>query len=205
MSLTIRKIDTHLRSSLTWRAVGIAACLWVASVIGFAGFAAYSDGLELYRWTMLGLLLFGLPTALGAVSYAAILLGEEGRKKAMILIITSCVVIASLKIYISYQSHLQDEERRLAQLAEDAEMDKRRAAREAQLSEDLKNFAYICKKECQKLGYYTGICPMHCSQRMGDKVRRKKWSEEKASCATQCATYPDRICDRMCEMDRSGL
>jgi Tfp pilus assembly protein PilE len=203
--MTIQKIDARFRSTLVWRAVGIAACLWVAGVIGFAGFAAYNDGLELYRWTMLGLLLLGLPAAVVAVSYAAILLGQKGRKIVITLIFISCIVIASLKIYSSYQSHVRAEERRVAQLAENAEMAKRTAAREAQYAEDWQNFEENCRKNCENLGDYTEMCPIHCSQRRGDKIRSKKWSEEKASCATQCAAYPDRICDRMCEMDRSDI
>ena len=202
--MAIQALDARFRSSLAWRAAGVTVCLWVAGVIGFAGLAAHSDGLELYRWTMLGLLLVGLPVAVGAVAYAAILLGQKGRKVTLLLIVLSGVAFASLQGYNSYQARVRAEEHRVAQLAEDAEMVKRAVAKEAQDSEDCQQFGATCTTACKNLGNYSKLCPAQCSQNRGDQIRRTKWSAEKASCATQCAADPNKYCDTICEMDRSG-
>ena len=202
--MTIHKLDALFRSSLAWRAAGVVVCLWVAGVIGFAGFAAYNDGLELYRWTMLGLLLVGLPVAIGAITYAAALLGRSGRKFALLLVIISGVAVVTQQGYNLYQAHVRAEERRIAQLAEDAEMAKRALAERAQDAEDWLQFGVNCKDSCQSLGDYSELCPAQCSQIRGDNLRRIQWSTDKASCATQCAADPSKYCDIFCEMDRSG-
>ena len=202
--MAIHTLDARFRSSLAWRAVGVVACLWVAGVIGFAGLAAHNDGLELYRWTMLGLLLVGLPVAVVAVAYAAVLLGRRGRKAAFLLIIVSGIAFALLQGYSSYQARVRAEDHRVAQLAEDAEMAKRAVAKEAQDARDWQQFGATCAKACENLGNYSKSCPVQCSQNRGDKIRRARWSAEKASCATQCAADPNKYCDIVCEMDRSG-
>lgn len=204
MLMSIQRLDTKLRSSLAWRAAGIAACLWIAGVIGFAGLAAHNDGIELYRWTMLGLLLVGLPIVAGAIAYATILLGGQGRKVVLLLIVLSGIAVASLLSYSSYQTRIRAEKQRAAQLAESAEMAKRAVAKEAQNADDWQQFGASCTKACQQLGNYSEFCPAQCSQHRANQIRRAKWSIDNASCATQCAADPNKYCEIICEMDREG-
>lgn len=107
--MTIQKVDNFLKSSLLKRTFGIIVCLWITGVIIFAGFAAYEDGIELYRWTMLGLLLIGLPFALFSLGYATILLGSKGRKTVFFLIIILFLSTIAILGYEAYQSRFKRE------------------------------------------------------------------------------------------------
>jgi hypothetical protein len=202
--MDIQKIDTRLRSSLPWRILGITVCLWVAGVIGFAGSSAYKDGVEIYDWTMLGLLLLGLPLAAGAIAYAAVLLGQKGRKLSLLMIIIFCTVMASLQIYNWNQYRIRAEERRTAQLNEDVKTARLAAEREKENAEDWRKFGETCRKDCEKLGDYTESCSIHCSHIRGQKIRMPKFSAAKEYCENKCGNYASKDCMISCLIDRVG-
>lgn len=97
--MSLRSLDAKFRSAVTWRVLGVALCCWVAGVIAFAGLAAYDDRLELYRWTVLALLLVGVPMMIAAIAYAGILLGPKGRKWLIVTVISLAIGLAGLLAY----------------------------------------------------------------------------------------------------------
>lgn len=198
--MTIHTLNARLRSSVAWRAVGVAVCLWVSGVIGLAGWAAHSDGLKLYHWTMLGFLLIGPPLAIGALLYAASLLGQKVRKAALLFAILAGVTIALLQGYREYQSRVRAVEHRVAQIAENAAMAKRIAAKEMQDRIDWHQYGAACSIACVRRGNFSKFCAAQCSQHRGEQIRKVQWKADNASCATQCATDPNKYCDMICEM-----
>lgn len=91
MNMDIRSADTWIRASGWRRAGGVLICLWVAGVVAAALMNAIYDELELYRWTMLGLLAFGVPIAIVALIYAGSLAGPKALKFA-----AACAVLLTV-------------------------------------------------------------------------------------------------------------
>jgi uncharacterized membrane protein YdjX (TVP38/TMEM64 family) len=82
--------------------LGIAVCGWVASVIGYACFNAYDDGIDSYSFIALSLLLIGIPTMLASVVYAAKLMGKT------ILIFTLALSIGMFALYVLYKERFTE-------------------------------------------------------------------------------------------------
>lgn len=190
--MNFQSLDIHLRSSMVWRAVGVSLCCWIAGIVSLAGWAAYNDGLELYRWTMLALLLIGAPTSVAAIAYAASLLGRQVRKAILFLITLLCIAIGTMFGYDAHQASVRAKEQA-------AVVAKRAAAKVVQDHDDWQQFGTECVDTCTRLSDHSSTCAPECSERRGDEARRAKWKAENASCATQCAADPNPFCD-LCEM-----
>lgn len=229
--MTIQELDIFLRSSLPWRTAGITVCLWIAGVIGFAGLAAYNDGLELYRWTMLGLLLVGLPIAIGATVYAAILLGKKGLKLAFFLIAIFGITIVLLMSYNSYRvrTHPVTSDA-LSQEMADVSYDKyeKEKARLSALRAPIvssKDKEHLAAVEAAALAHpdfadrireQENVAPSsllggrhldandHLTQKMADNWLKQQL-KVKATCAKECAGDPNMYCQATCERRESEV
>lgn len=176
----LQSLDRSFRSSIGWRAIGVALCAWIAGVIGVAGWAAYEDELELYRWTVLVLLLVGAPVAIAAIVYAAVLLG---RKAALLLIAFFGIAVGARFAYEVYQSHerAKAKEVREVRLAE---------ARRAQERKDWEQFGVECTESCSRLPDHAVSCAADCSRRRGAEMREAAFS----ACMVACDSDPNRYC-----------
>ena len=94
--MLLQSLDTFLRSSVRWRLIGITACGWLASVIAYACFNAYEDGIDSYSFTALSLLLIGVPTMLASIAYAAKLMGKTVLTSTLVAFI---IILAFSQLY----------------------------------------------------------------------------------------------------------
>lgn len=67
--MNAKKFDTWIRHSPWRRLSALIVCIWISAIIAVAIYAAIEDGMQIYRWTMLGLLLIGVPTGLASIYY----------------------------------------------------------------------------------------------------------------------------------------
>ncbi|MBJ6985753.1 hypothetical protein [Luteimonas sp. MC1750] len=83
------------------RACGVALSLWIVGVIVAALFAAIRNDVEIYSLPVLGLLIVGLPAALGFMLYAGRLAGKRLSK----WVISSAGVIAAAVLVLAAIDH----------------------------------------------------------------------------------------------------
>ena len=182
----LQSLDLCFRSSIRWRAIGVALCAWIAGVIGFAGWAAYEDGLELYRWTILVLLLVGAPIAVAAIIYAAVLLGRKGT----LLLIALFGIAAGTRF--AYETHQSDKRAK----AEEVREARRVAARRAQERKDWEQFGAECTESCNRLSDHAFSCAADCSRRRGAEMREASY----VACMAECRSDPHPYCQTMCQV-----
>lgn len=186
----LQSLDRYLRSSVLRRVVGAIFCAWVVGVIGTAVWAAYEDGLELYRWTTLVLLLFGVPIAVLATVYGVVLLGRRVVLVAVLLV----GVIAGTRL--AYETRQSNERAKAESVAEA----NRIASVRAQDRRDREDFGAECTASCDRLNDRSPLCINDCSRRRGAEVRRQRRQIAYQACAASCGSDADRYCLFACEM-----